>query len=141
MFNRKLKARIKELEDDLQSARNDAEENMDRASRIEKLLNETTEIIKEQDLKIKQLTGDLDILKNEREEIREKCENAVDKEALLRLYMMKNHDLEMQIHDLENRLSASQSMCSAALLSQSIHNTQMTLLMNQSSYQYYRRIF
>lgn len=135
MFNKKLKDRINELELELQSTRNNTSESYERISHVSKLLEETTKLVGEKDRQIKQLTADLDILKNEREEIREKCENAVDKDALLKLYMMKNHDLEMQINDLRSRLSdalnLNSSMTSSMLLSQSIYNTRAALMMQQ----------
>lgn len=129
MFNKKLKNRIEELEKDLRAARNDNSAAYELVDNANKKVEDATKYIEEKEHKIKQLTADLDILKNEREEIREKCENAVDKDALLKLYMMKNHDLEMQINDLRSRLSDALNlnsyMTSSMLLSQSIYNTRM----------------
>jgi len=129
MFNKKLKRRIEELEIELQDARNNAEECASSRATISKLAETLSQDITKKDMKIKKLTADLDILKNEREEIREKCENALDKDALLKLYMMKNHDLEMQINDLKCRLLDELNLKSSMLLSQSIYNTQTALMM------------
>ena len=137
MFNKKLKNRIEELELELRSTRNNTSENYERINHVSKLLEEATKLVEKKDRQIKQLTADLDILKNEREEIQEKCESAVDKDALLKLYMMKNHDLEMQINDLRSRLSDALNLNSSMLLrqslSQSICNTNTALMMQQCS--------
>lgn len=122
MFNKKLKRRIEELETDLRTARNDNNATYELVDSANKKLKDAIKCIEEKERKIKQLTADLDILKSEREEIREKCENAVDKDALLKLYMMKNHDLEMQINDLRGRLSDALNLNSSMLLGQSIYN-------------------
>lgn len=122
MLNKKLKDRINELELELRSTRNNTSESYERIYHVSKLLEEATKLVEEKDSQIKQLTADLDILKSEREEIREKCENAVDKDALLQLYMMKNHDLEMQINDLRSRLSEEINLNSSMLLRQSVYN-------------------
>jgi len=134
VLNKKLKDRINELELELRLARNDANESYERINHVSKLLEEATKLVEKKDRQIKQLTADLDILKNEREEIREireKCESAVDKDALLKLYMMKNHDLEMQINDLRSRLSDSLSVNSMLLINQSINNSRNALMMQQ----------
>lgn len=133
MFNKKLKHRIEELERDLRMERNDNIKARELAISANKRVEDANKYVEEKEREIKQLTADLDILKNEREEIREKCENAVDKDALLQLYMMKNHDLEMQINDLRNRLSDVLKLNSSMLLSQSIYNNTRTALMIQQS--------
>jgi len=131
MFNKKLKRRIEDLEIELRDARDNAEKCASSRATISKFAETLSQDITKKDMKIKQLTADLDILKNEREEIREKCENAVDKDALLKLYMMKNHDLEMQINDLKSRLSYVLNLNSSMLLNQSIYNNTRTALMMQ----------
>ena len=131
MFNKKLKHRIEELERDLRTARNDNSALYEQVYNTNKRAEDVTKCIEENERKIKQLTTDLDILKNEREEIREKCENTVDKDALIQLYIMKNHDLEMQINDLRSRLSDTLNLNSSMLLSQSIYNTNTALMMQQ----------
>ena len=131
MFNKKLKRRIEELEIELRDARDNAEECASSRATISKWAETLSQDITKKDMKIKQLTTDLDILKSEREEIREKCENAVDKDALLKLYMMKNHDLKMQINDLRSRLSDALNLNSSMLLSQSLCNTHTALMMQQ----------
>lgn len=131
MFNKKLKRRIEELERDLRMARNDNSAAYELVNSANKKVEDATKYIEEKERKIKQLTADLDILKSEREDIREKCENAVDKDALLTLCMMKNHDLEMQINDLIRRLSDVLNISSSMLLSQSIYNNTHTALMIQ----------
>lgn len=131
MFNKKLKRRIEELEKDLRMARNDNSSLYEQINSARKKVEETTKCIEEKERKIKRLTADLDILKSEREEIREKCENAVDKDALLKLYMMKNHDLEMEINDLRSRLIDALNINSSMLLRQSIYNTHTASIMQQ----------
>lgn len=135
MFNKKLKRRIEELEKDLRMARNDESAVCELLDSANKRVEDANKYVEEKERKIKQLTADLDILKSEREEIREKCENAVDKDALIELYMMKNHDLEMQINDLRSRLSdalnLNSSIYSSMLLGQSIHNTRTALMIQQ----------
>ena len=68
MFNKKLKDRINELELELQSTRNNTSESYEQINHVSKLLEEATKLVEEKDRQIKQLTADLDILKNEREE-------------------------------------------------------------------------
>jgi chromosome segregation ATPase len=121
--------------------KNDTSESYERINHVSKLLEEATKLVEEKDRQIKQLTADLDILKNEREEIQEKCENAVDKDALLKLCMMKNHDLEMQIIDLKNRLSDSLGVNSMLLINQSINNSRNALMMQQCCYPHSYSIF
>ena len=145
MLNKKLKDRINELELEIMSARNDTSESYEQINHVSKLLEKATKLVEEKDLQIKQLTADLDILKNEREEIQEKCENAVDKDALLKLCMMKNHDLEMQINDLKGRLSdalnINHSMLLSQSLSQSVYNTRTALMIQQGCYPHGYSIF
>lgn len=141
MFNKKLKNRIEELEKDLRAARNDNSAAYELVDNANKKVEDATKYIEEKEHKIKQLTADLDILKSEREEIREKCENAVDKDALLQLYMMKNHDLEMQINDLMSRLSDSLNVNSTLLISQSINNSRNALIMQECCYPHSYSIF
>lgn len=131
MFSKKLKRRIEELEKDLRMARNDNNATYELLDSANKRVEDTIKCIEEKESKIKQLTADLDILKSEREDIREKCENAVDKDALIKLYMMKNHDLEMQINDLRSRLSDALNLNSSMLLGQSICNTHTALMIQQ----------
>ena len=134
MFNKKLKRRIETLETDLRMARKDNSALYEQINSARKKVEDVTKYIEEKERKIKQLTADLDILKSEREEIREKYENAVDKDALLQLYMMKNHDLEMQINDLRSRLSDSLSINYALLLSQPIYDIRTSSMMQQCYY-------
>lgn len=131
MFNKKLKHRIEELERDLRIARTDNGALNELIDSANKKVEDATKYVEEKERKIEQLIADLDILKSEREGIREKCENAVDKDALLKLYMMKNHDLEMQINDLRSRLSDALNLNSSMLLGQSIYNTSTALMMQQ----------
>ena len=142
MFNKKLKCRIEELERDLRTARNDSNALYEQINSAHKRVEDVTKCIEEKERKIKQLTADLDILKSEREEIREKCESAVDKDALLKLYIMKNHDLEMQINDLRSRLLDELNLNSSMLLRQSIlYNTHTAPIMQQCCYPHGYSIF
>lgn len=131
MFNKKLKRRIEKLETDIRMERNNNNAMREIFDSANKRVEDANKCIEEKERKIKQLAADLDILKSEREDIREKCENAVDKDALLKLYMMKNHDLEIQINDLRCRLLDELNLKSSMLLSQSIYNTQTALMMQQ----------
>ena len=106
MFNKK----IKELEKQLK-----CEKELNAKYEKEISSNLQTEVRLTSDLEtanklIEQMENELDILRKEREGIKEKLEDNVDKDALITLLTMKNHDLEVKIIELYHRLEESYKM-------------------------------
>ena len=59
---------------------------------------------------VEQMKNELDILRKERKGIKEKLEDNVDKDSLITLLTMKNHELELKIIELYHRLEESYKM-------------------------------
>lgn len=106
MFN----TRIKELEKQLKCEKELREEYEKQVS-----INSQTKVRLTSDLEtannlIEHMKNELDILRKEREGIKEKLEDNVDKDALITLLTMKNHELELEIIELNHRLEESYKM-------------------------------
>ena len=106
MFN----TRIKELEKQLKCEKELREEYEKQVS-----INAQTKVRLTSDLEtannlVKRMKNELDILRKEREGIKEKLEDNVDKDALITLITMKNHELELKIIELSHRLEESYKM-------------------------------
>ena len=101
MFNKK----IKELEEQLKCEKELREE-----YERQVMSNTQTKVQLTSDLEtannlIEQMKNELDILRKERKGTKEKLEDNVDKDALITLLTMKNHELELKKIELNNRLS------------------------------------
>lgn len=101
MFNNKLKERIAELERELRNEKTQSEKIS--ANNAQTLAKITSDLETANRL-IERLTIKRDVLLKERKEIKQKCENSIDKDSLITLLMMKNHDQELEIFELKNRL-------------------------------------
>ena len=106
MFNK----RIKELEEQLKCEKELIEE-------YEKVIhsNSQTEVRLTSDLEaannlVERMQNELAILRKEREGVKEKLEDNVDKDSLIALLTMKNHELELKIIELNHRLEESYKM-------------------------------
>ena len=106
MFNK----RIKELEKQLKCEKELNDEYEKQISSNVQTEVRLTSDLETANKQIEEMKNELDILRKEREEIKEKLENNVDKDALITLLTMKNHDLELNILELRNRLGESYKM-------------------------------
>ncbi len=106
MFNKK----IKELEEQLKCEKELNEEYEKQIS-----IGAQTKVHLTSDLEmannlVEQMKNELDILRKERKEIKEKLEDNIDKDSLITLLTMKNHELELNIIELNHRLEESYKM-------------------------------
>jgi small-conductance mechanosensitive channel len=117
VFNKK----IKELEKQLKR-----EKELNEAYEKEISIDAQTKVHLTSDLEnannlVEQMKNELDILRKERKEIKEKLENNVDKDALITLLTMKNHELELKIIELNHRLGESYKMQNQIMSIQQYH--------------------
>ena len=106
MFN----TRIKELEKQLKRERElDTEYEKEISSNLQTIIHLTSDLETANNL-VERMKNELDILRKEREGIKEKLEDNVDKDALITLLTMKNHELELEIIELHHRLEESYKM-------------------------------
>ena len=106
MFNKK----IKELEDQLK-----CEKELNKEYEKQISINAETKVRLTSDLGtannlVEQMKNELDTLRKERKEIKEELEDNVDKDSLITLLTMKNHELELKIFELNRRLEESYRM-------------------------------
>ena len=120
MFNKKLKE-LKELEKQLKSEKelNEAYEKQI-STDAETKVHLTSDLETANNL-IEQMKNELDILRKEREGIKEKLEDNVDKDALITLLTMKNHELELEILELHRKLEESYKMQNQIISIQQYH--------------------
>ena len=106
MFNK----RIKELEKQLKREKElDEEYEKEISSHLQTIVRLTSDL-ETANNQVEQMKNELDILRKEREGIKEKLEDNVDKDALITLLTMKNHDLELKMIEMNNRLSECYKM-------------------------------
>ncbi len=106
MFNKK----IKELEKQLKCEKELNEEYEKQISIDSETKVHLTSDLETANNLVERMKNELDILRKEREGIKEKLEDNVDKDALITLLTMKNHELELEIIELRNRLGESYKM-------------------------------
>ena len=110
MFNKRIKERIKELEKQLKCEKELTEEYEKQA-----LIDAQAKVRLTSDLEaannlVERMQNELDILRKERKGVKEKLEDNVDKDSLITLLTMKNHELELKIIELNHRLEESYKM-------------------------------
>lgn len=117
MFNK----RIKELEEQLK-----CEKELTEAYEKEISIDAQTKVRLTSDLEtannlVERMQNELIILRKEREGVKEKLEDNVDKDSLIALLTMKNHELELKITELYHRLEESYKMQNQILSIQQYH--------------------
>ena len=106
MFNKRIKELEKQLKREKELDEEYEKENYNNLQIIERL---TSDLETANNL-VEQMQNELDILRKEREGIKEKLEDNVDKDSLITLLTMKNHELELKIIELNHRLEESYRM-------------------------------
>lgn len=120
MFNKKLKE-LKELEKQLK-----CEKELNEKYEKEISINAQDKVRLTSDLEtannlVERMKNELDILRKERKEIKKNLEDNVDKDALITLLTIKNHDLELKMLELYHRLEDSYKMQNQIISIQQYH--------------------
>lgn len=117
MFNKRIKELEKQLKDEKELTEKYEKEI---SSNVQTEVRLTSDLEAANNL-VERMKNELDILRKEREEIKEKLEDNVDKDALITLLTMKNHELELKILELYNRLGESYKMQNQIMSIQQYH--------------------
>lgn len=117
MFNKRIKELEKQLKDEKELTEKYEKEI---SSNLQTEVRLTSDLEAANNL-VEQMKNELDILRKEREEIKEKLEDNVDKDALITLLTMKNHELELKIIELCHRLEESYKMQNQIMSIQQYH--------------------